>query len=91
MLNVFIQERFVDDILVVVDIEVDTDSMLVALNSFSNSIICTNDGAAGGKRVVFLDLNINISENLLDYSTHRKPLATYGYTPYDSNHAASTL
>ena len=37
-----------------------------------------------------MDLEINITDGL-DYSTHRKELAQYAYTPYDSCHSASTL
>ena len=43
------------------------------------------------KNCIILDLNIDISENRCEYTTHRKELATYNYTPFDSNTSAVTL
>ena len=84
-------KRFVDDVLVVLTSRFNTDQLLDALNSFDGSIICTNDGSEGDKAVTFLDLELDITSDTLSYSTHRKPMATYNYTPYDSNHSQSTL
>ena len=84
-------KRFVDDVLVVLTSRFNTDQLSDALNSFDGSIICTNDGSEGDKAVTFLDLELNITSDTLSYSTHRKPMATYNYTPYDSNHSQSTL
>ena len=53
--------------------------------------MCTNDGTEGNKAVTFLDLDICILGNKLAFSTHRKPLASYAYTPFDSNHSSATL
>ena len=84
-------KRFVDDVLVVLSERVKTEQLLLALNTFCTDIICTNDGSESDTCVVFLDLDINIQGCSLVYSTHRKELATYNYTPYDSNHSVHTL
>ena len=89
--SVRLYKRFVDDILVVLDRGVETADLLDCLNSFHPNIVCTNDGTEGNKAVTFLDLDICILGNKLAFSTHRKPLASYAYTPFDSNHSSATL
>ena len=84
-------KRFIDDVLVVIDTSISTHSMLEELNSFSEDINRTNHETDSNTQVTFLDLNIDISSNELHFSPHRKKLATYGYTPYDSCHSRSTL
>ena len=46
----------------------------------------THDDAEPGNKTTFLDLSLCISGGLT-FSTYRKPLATYCYTPWDSCHA----
>ena len=84
-------KRFVDDVLVVMGENCNTQDMLNSLNAFDDLIVCTNDGTESGTKVTFLDLDIDFSMGALSYSTHRKPLATYGYTPADSCHSKQTL
>ena len=57
------------------------------MNSFHPSIVCTHDVSDGGKSASFLDLALNLDGNHLHYSTYRKPINVYNYTPYDSCHA----
>ena len=83
--------RFVGDILIMMNDSSSTHSMLEVLNSFHPNIVVTNDGEEDDKHVTFLDLDISIADDCLTYSTHRKALASYSYTPFDSNHASSTL
>ena len=84
-------KRFVDDVLVITRSKVHTPDMLQALNSFDPLINCTQDGLEADDRVSFLDLDIDYSGGKLVYSTFRKPLATYNYTPADSCHPGATL
>ena len=87
--SVLVYRRFVDDILVLLDSRIDTSDLLAVLNAFHANIAVTNEDE-DDKSVTFLDLCISIFGSL-SYSTHRKALAAYAYTPFDSCHAYSTL
>jgi hypothetical protein len=88
--SMLVYKRFVDDILVLLDKRILMAEMLAVLNGFHANIAVTNEDE-DDKSVAFLDLDISIFGGTLDYSTHRKELAAYAYTPFDSCHAHSTL
>ena len=84
--NLLISKRFVDDLLVVVH-RVTRSALLELFNSWCLGIIITNDEFEGSVNTTFLDLSISRLGSLFVYSTYRKPLDSYAYLPFSSNHS----
>jgi hypothetical protein len=90
MLNLY--TRFVDDALCIYDCDITVDRILALFNSWHANIIVTHDAEDNNAwHTSFLDLDINLSNGSLSYSTFRKPANTYSYTPFNSAHPIGTF
>ena len=65
--------------------------MLSSFNAFEAGLIITHDNDEDPKHTHFLDIDLDISRDVLDHAVYRKPLNTYNYTPANSCHARQTF
>ena len=56
------------------------------LNGFDIDIRVTHDASEDMKSVIFLDVKLQLCDDVMDYCTYRKPLNTYAYVSFDSCH-----
>lgn len=80
--------RFVDDILVIH--EGCHNTIMHILNAWHAKIKVTHDDTESPYQTSFLDINVVSTGGCLHYSTYRKPLNTYCYLPFSSNHSLAT-
>ena len=64
--------------------------ILQILNCWNANIKVTHDDAECSYATSFLDLRIVSTESGVTYRTFRKPLNTYCYLPFSSNHPLAT-
>ena len=82
-------KRFVDDVWIRA-YDVDVADLLVVLNSFDVALYVMHESEENGKSPTFLDLHLWVSDGQVLFSTFRKPMCTYAYLPYSSNHPGHT-
>ena len=51
----------------------------------------TTDSEQNGESTAFLDIEYALTDVSTSFNVYRKPMNTYQYTPFDSEHARSTL
>ena len=83
--QIYAYKRFIDDILIVYSDQVEVAVLVQLLNEFEPGIKVTHE-VEHPLHVSFLDISIDIRDNQLKYTTYRKPMNTYAYTPADSCH-----
>ena len=76
--------RFVDDVLVVAE-HLDLNMFLSEANRWNPAIHITHDTTEDGSWTNFLDLTLIVKDSIIKYSTYRKPMNTYQYTPFNSS------
>ena len=80
--QIYAYKRFIDDILIVHSDQVEVAVSVQLLNEFELGIKVTHE-VEHPLHVSFLDISIDIRDNRLKYTTYRKPMNTYAYTPAD--------
>ena len=68
------------------DASLSKEALSDVLNTFDESLTVTIDGDETLSRAHFLDLDLQVVGNHVEYSTYRKPLCLYMYTPFNSCH-----
>ena len=83
---IFSAKRFVDDLCVLHDASLSKEALSDVLNTFDESLTVTLDGDETLSRAHFLDLDLQVGGNHVEYSTYRKRLCLSMYTPFNSCH-----
>ena len=79
--------RYVDDIILLINSSFDIVALKSCLYSELPEIRLTWSDTA--KNCVFLDLQLSINNNSLEFSTYQKPRQSYLYIPFSSDHPRS--
>ena len=87
--SIRVYTRYIDDILIISSVNA-LQELLAAFNKFDAHICISHEQGEDCKRVSFLDLDLQMTPNGIDFRTYRKPLATFNYLPYQSCHSAQT-
>ena len=82
--NLLLYRRFVDDVLIIAR-NFDLERFMFEANAWNSSICITHDDTEQGHTTNFLDLTLEIKDSYVKYSTYRKPMNTYQYTPFNSS------
>ena len=81
---IYSYKRFVDDICVIHNPVLTVDLMLEVFNGFAHDVFVTHDLNEDPLETHFLDLNISLTDSVLEYATLWKPECTYNYVPWSS-------
>ena len=87
--NLWLHKRFVDDVLIV-STQYNRCELLDICNNWCPGIVVTNDELQTDTATTFLDLSITLSNGKFNYRTFRKPLNSYAYLPWSSNHSLAS-